>query len=77
MQGYPVPLLVESRIDPAKLPPYLARRLRLRCATVSSLMTDTLPWVEKYRPASLDDVVAPRGIVKTSAFRCKIYCFNY
>ncbi|GAA5828228.1 hypothetical protein JCM3770_005410, partial [Rhodotorula araucariae] len=28
-------------------------------------LTDALPWVEKYRPATLDDVVAHKDIIAT------------
>jgi hypothetical protein len=31
--------------------------------------SEVLPWVEKYRPATLDDVVAHQDIISTSAFR--------
>ena len=30
------------------------------------LSEDNLPWVEKYRPATLDDVVAHKDIIPTS-----------
>ena len=30
------------------------------------LSEDNLPWVEKYRPATLDDVVAHKDIISTS-----------
>lgn len=40
-------------------------------AVVSAAPTDTraTPWVEKYRPQSLDDVAAHRDIVETSKLR--------
>ena len=28
----------------------------------------SLPWVEKYRPATLDDLVSHKEIIKTSTF---------
>lgn len=34
-----------------------------------ALDMDSLPWVEKYRPATLDDVVAHQDIISTSAYR--------
>lgn len=30
-----------------------------------------LPWVEKYRPASLEDLVSHQEIIKASKFRMK------
>lgn len=32
------------------------------------LSEDNLPWVEKYRPVTLDDVVAHKDIISTSEF---------
>lgn len=34
-------------------------------------VADTLPWVEKYRPASLDELIAHEDIISTSA--CPIF----
>ena len=35
---------------------------------LAALDLDSLPWVEKYRPVTLADVVAHQDIISTSAF---------
>lgn len=37
------------------------------CSSPRSRRLDNLPWVEKYRPNTLDDVASHRDIISTSA----------
>ena len=36
--------------------------------------SSSAPWVEKYRPETLDDVAAHKEIITTSTYGCRVLC---
>lgn len=52
--------------DSTKLDKGKGKQGELGLATLLGDGPDNLPWVEKYRPVTLDDVVAHQDIISTS-----------
>lgn len=66
-EAIPVPEAVMAREEVVAPKPDKGKTKEIVVGSNKVLDMSSLPWVEKYRPATLDDVVAHQDIIATSS----------